>query len=188
MIIIGIGANLEHPAFGLPRRTCGAALAVLARDTRIAIIGRSRWYASAPVIRGDTPPSRKQPWYINGAFGLKSGLDADQVLDTLLDVERRFGRERSVPDAPRTLDLDILDYRGQIIEQHNLIVPHPRLQERAFALLPIADLVADWRHPATGAPVAQLIRALGTDQGIDVAADADGFMGTEWHTPGTDMP
>lgn len=179
MILIGIGANLAHPQFGAPRRTCGAALSEFANKA-LHITERSRWYASSPVIRDGTPPPADQPWYVNGAVRVETRLSAAGVLDVLLSIERIFGRERSAPDAPRTIDLDILAFNDEIIERDDLVLPHPRLHQRAFALLPMADLAPDWRHPITGRPIAALIEALGNDQGIEVQPDASGFMGTEW--------
>lgn len=179
MIIIGIGANLPHPTYGLPRRTCGAALAALA-DKEIMIARRSKWYASEPLVRGGGTTLPEQPWYVNAAVIVETEIEPTELLRVLLRVEEQFGRMRSVADAPRTLDLDVLAFDDQIIDLKHLEVPHPRLHERAFALLPIADLVPGWRHPQTGASVEDMITDLGGDQGIQIQPDADGFMGTEW--------
>ena len=179
MIIVGIGANLAHPAYGMPRRTCGAALATLAEGP-LQIAARSSWYASAPVTRDGSAPSEEQPWYINGAIAIDCELDATMVLEELLGIERAFGRERSQPDAPRTLDLDILAFNDAVIDNTNLTIPHPRLYQRAFALLPIADIAPDWRHPVTGKLIGDLINELDEEQGIQPQPDAPGFMGTEW--------
>jgi len=180
MIIVGIGANLPHPTFGTPRRTCGAALEIISQGP-LRVVARSSWYASAPVIRDGSPPPADQPWYINGAFTVETGMDAAAVLAELLEVERQFGRERSVPDAPRTLDLDILAFHDDVIDTQDLTIPHPRLHERAFALLPMADVAPDWRHPVTGQAISALLTDLGDEQGIERQADAAGFMGTEWN-------
>ncbi|MEQ8664396.1 MAG: 2-amino-4-hydroxy-6-hydroxymethyldihydropteridine diphosphokinase [Rhodospirillales bacterium] len=182
MIIVGIGANLAHPEYGLPRRTCGAALAMI-DDMGIPVIRRSRWYESAPVVRDGGAGPADQPWYVNGAIETRGSRGAEELLAVLLRVEDAFGRQRSVPDAPRTLDLDILVFDQEIIRSAALTVPHPRLHQRAFALLPIADLAPQWRHPETGETVAELIEVLGNDQGIQVQADAAGYMGTEWMLP-----
>lgn len=179
LIIIGIGANLPHAIYGLPRRTCGAAMAKIAEGP-LKIARRSAWYASAPVIRDGTPPPADQPWYVNGAFSVETTLDAPTVLTELLEIEQFFGRERSVPDAPRTLDLDILAFGDAVIEREHLTVPHPRLHERAFALLPMVDVAPDWQHPTLRRNIADLATSLDGDQGIERQPDADGFMGTEW--------
>lgn len=180
MIIVGIGANLQHPTYGLPRRTCGAALELMSRGP-LRIAARSKWYASAPVIRDGSPPPPDQPWYVNGAVSIETTLSAHECLSELLEIERQFGRERSIPDAPRTLDLDILAYGDEVIDSGDLTVPHPRLHERAFALLPMADVAPTWQHPVSGTPIGDLIADLGEEQGISVQPDADGFMGTEWN-------
>lgn len=183
MIIVGIGANLPHPIYGSPRRTCGAALATLV-DRGIRFATRSRWYASEPLVRGGGSGPSNQPWYVNGAVAVETRLEPTELLEALLRVEEAFGRMRSVPDAPRTLDLDVLTFDNQVIELDNLTVPHPRIHERAFVLLPIADIAPEWCHPRTGVSVADMIAALGDDQGIRILPDAKGFMGTEWDGDG----
>jgi 2-amino-4-hydroxy-6-hydroxymethyldihydropteridine diphosphokinase len=81
------------------------------------------------------------------------------LLKALHDIEAEFGRIREKQNAPRTLDLDLLDYDGRI-EAGPPELPHPRLIERAFVLLPLRDVAPDWRHPATGLPVSHLITAI----------------------------
>lgn len=187
MIIVGIGANLDHPDIGSPRRTCGAALARLEQHP-VRISGRSRWYESEPVIRDAAASRGPQPWYVNGAVAVETGLEPEALLAVLLAVEEVFGRQRSVPDAPRTIDLDVLAFDDRVIDIPNLTVPHPRLHQRSFALLPIADLAPDWRHPVTGEAISGLIAALGDDQAIRPMADANGYLGTEWSVDADPSP
>ncbi len=176
MILIGIGANLPHPRYGPPRATCGAALAQLAGGGKLAIVGRSHWYRSAPV------PVSDQPWFVNAVARVETGLEPAALLALLLATEEAFGRRRGQPNAARTIDLDILAY-GRRVSDGTPTLPHPRLAERAFVLLPMADVAPAWQHPATGADVATMIAALPDGAAAERMADADGAFGTEWRPP-----
>jgi 2-amino-4-hydroxy-6-hydroxymethyldihydropteridine diphosphokinase len=160
VILIGIGGNLESARFGPPRDTLSAALAAL-EEKRVRILTRSGWYRTEPVPRSD------QPWFINGVVSLATELGAQDLLMVLQATERQFGRVRGEPNAPRILDLDILDYQGEVMNATSLVLPHPRLHERRFVLMPIADIAPDWRHPILGLTVAQLLAQLSSDQQIE---------------------
>lgn len=161
-IYIGLGANLPHPQYGSPQRTLGAALADLARRG-LATRRVSPWYRTAPV------PASDQPWYVNAVAEIASDLPPNEVLAQLHAVEDVFGRVRSVPNAARFIDLDLIDYQGKIAPSGpgKATLPHPRLGSRAFVLRPLADLAPGWRHPATGAAIADLVAALPADQLIE---------------------
>jgi 2-amino-4-hydroxy-6-hydroxymethyldihydropteridine diphosphokinase len=156
MIYLGLGANLPSEA-GEPVATLEAALVDLRRHD-IVVLTRSRWYRTTPV-----PPS-DQPWFINGVVAVRTPQSPLQLLETLQKVEARFGRQRGVRNAARTLDLDILDYEGRVEESSHLVLPHPRMHERAFVLLPLREIAPDWRHPRLGLTVSALIAALPSDQ------------------------
>ncbi len=158
-ILIGLGGNLPSP-LGEPRETCEAALAALSR-AGVAIARRSRWYRSAPV------PVSDQPWFVNGVAAIETALSPAALLDLMLDVERRLGRVRAERWGPRLIDLDLLDYRGLIRARPAPVLPHPRLAERGFVLLPLAEVAPDWRHPGTGAAIAELIAALPAGQAVE---------------------
>ena len=163
-LLIGLGANLTPDGFATPQAGCEAAMVMLG-DLGVNIIGTSRWFESAPV-----PPS-EQPWYLNAVAEATTSFDAVETLATLHLVEARFGRVRSLRNAPRVLDLDLLDFGGQIHDEVALKLPHPRMHERAFVLLPLRDVVADWEHPLTGISLNALIDHLPTDQLIRPAQD-----------------
>ena len=109
-----------------------------------------------------TRRSSDQPWYVNAVAEIATDLPADRLLALLHEVEGAFGRVRTVPNAARVIDLDLLDFRGEIASggPGQAILPHPRLEGRAFVLHPLADLAPDWRHPRSGAPIRTLLAAL----------------------------
>src|SRR5215831_10521029 len=157
-ILIGLGANLPSPEHGPPVATLKAALAALAgRGLRIR--ARSRWWESAPV------PISDQPWYVNGVVEIETALAPTALLAVLHEVEAGFGRLRSVPNAPRILDLDLLAY-GTLVREgpEPPLLPHPRMADRAFVLYPLREIEPGWRHPATGVGVDELIARLPADQ------------------------
>lgn len=158
-IFIGAGANLPHPSHASPRETLQAALLELdRRQTRV--LRYSPWYSTAPV------PASDQPWYVNVVAEVDTDLTADGLLQTLHDIEDLFGRTRSVPNAPRLIDLDLLDFRGEIAAggAGKATLPHPRMAARAFVVRPLADLAPDWRHPVSGMAIRDLLEALPPDQ------------------------
>ena len=159
MILIGIGGNLESAQFGPPRDTLAAALAAL-KEKRIRILTRSGWYRTEPVPRSD------QPWFVNAVVSLATELGAKDLLNALQATERQFGRVREEPNAPRILDLDILDYQGEVMDTTSLVLPHPRLHERRFVLIPIAEIAPDWRHPILELTAVQLLAQLSSEQRI----------------------
>lgn len=155
-IYISLGANLPHPKYGPPRRTLRRALGAL-RDRGVRVLKLSSWYRTAPV------PVSDQPWYVNAVAEVATGLGPDALLATLHRVEDEFGRVRSTANAARFIDLDLLDYKSLIKPLNRVglsVLPHVRLQERAFVLLPLRDVAPGWRHPITGMSVEALIEAL----------------------------
>jgi 2-amino-4-hydroxy-6-hydroxymethyldihydropteridine diphosphokinase len=152
MVLIGLGGNLPSPA-GPPPQTFAAALAALA-EHGCRVAARSPLYRTAPV------PISDQPWFVNAVVQLATGLGPEALLAALLAVEARFGRQRSVANAARTLDLDLLAYDEICRDGPDLILPHPRLHQRAFVLRPLVDLAPDWRHPRLGRTARELLAAL----------------------------
>jgi 2-amino-4-hydroxy-6-hydroxymethyldihydropteridine diphosphokinase len=158
-IYIGLGANLDHPKYGSPTATLAAALVEL-DDRGVKLRRLSAWYRSAPM------PLSDQPWYVNAVAEVATDLVPEALLAELHAVEEAFGRVRTVPNAARIIDLDILDFRGEIASGR-VVLPHPRMTERAFVLRPLADLAPDWRHPISGQSIQVLLAALPADQRIE---------------------
>jgi len=156
-LFIGLGANLRPDGFATPQAGCEAALAML-DQLGVTFVALSPWYESAPV-----PPS-DQPWYLNAVAEAATAYDAEKTLGLLHQVEAHFGRVRTVRNAARVLDLDLLDFGGEIQESENLTLPHPRAHERAFVVMPLRDIAPDWVHPKTGQHIAELIELLPSDQ------------------------
>ena len=159
MILIGIGSNLAAPPAKTPLETAQLGLAALAAP-HLEPIACSSWYESAPV------PASDQPWFVNAVALIATGREPEFLLARMLDVEIRFGRVRGERNAARTLDLDLLDYDGLLIDTPNLILPHPRLHQRRFVLEPLCDVAPRWRHPRLGLTATELLASLSTGQQV----------------------
>jgi 2-amino-4-hydroxy-6-hydroxymethyldihydropteridine diphosphokinase len=151
MILIALGSNLPSRV-GTPCETLRAALVELAcEDVRIAAV--SSFYKTKAW------PDPSDPSFVNAAAQIETELTPEALIARLHEVERSFGRERGVRNAPRTLDLDLLDYDGRV-EDGLLVLPHPRIASRGFVLVPLCEVAPDWRHPVSGLTVQSLIAAL----------------------------
>jgi 2-amino-4-hydroxy-6-hydroxymethyldihydropteridine diphosphokinase len=164
VILIGIGGNLTSARFGPPRQALAVALAALETEG-IHITARSAWYRTEPI-----PPS-DQPWFNNAVASLATAFAAPDLLAVMQGIETRFGRVRGERNAARVLDVDLLDYRGAVIETAHLVLPHPRLHERRFVLTPLAEIAPAWRHPVLGLTAEQLLAGLGTNQLLERLPD-----------------
>ena len=136
---IGVGANL-----GDARAQVDSGIAALRALPRSGVVAQSRLYASKPV-------DAQGPDFVNAVVELQTALPAIELLRALQAIEYRHGRVRSTPNAPRTLDLDLLAYGAMRSDDPVLVLPHPRLHERAFVLRPLLEIAPDVSVPGVGA-------------------------------------
>ena len=167
MILLGLGGNLSSPEFGAPVEVLTQALVEL-RQAGVKVSECSPMYRSAPV------PASDQPWFINAVARVETALAPAALLALLHRIEARLGRHRGVRWAARIIDLDLLVYDDLIIPRDSdsdsdggLVLPHPRLSERAFVVLPLADVAPEWRHPVSGKSATDLQ----ADMQIDLAPE-----------------
>jgi 2-amino-4-hydroxy-6-hydroxymethyldihydropteridine diphosphokinase len=148
-VLLGVGSNL-----GDRRRNIERALDLLEARGAGRIVARSKWIETEPV--GGPPQGR----YLNGAVELRTRLDVRSLLEALHAVEEALGRVRTVRNAPREIDLDILLYGDRILKEPDLEIPHPRLAGRLFALGPVVEIAPDRVHPVTRRTLREELRSL----------------------------
>lgn len=178
--LIALGSNVTSTS-GPPIDTLMHALALLESDS-VQVLHTSRFFATPCMPKGAGPD------YVNAAAHLRTSLGPQDLLDVLHAIEAEFDRRRTNRWAARTLDLDLLDYAGLThpdkaaflhwqtlppAEQiksapDRMILPHPRIQDRAFVLVPLADIAPEWRHPVLGVTVSRMIAALAPEDVADV--------------------
>ncbi len=151
MILIALGANSDSAA-GPPAITIVSSLGCMAAQ-QIRVLKVSSFY------RTPAWPDPSDPPFVNAVALVQTPLGPAGLLQALHTIEVTFGRERSHPNAPRTLDLDLIDYDGRV-EEGPPVLPHPRAAERAFVLKPLADVAPRWIHPVLHQSVAALLAAL----------------------------
>ncbi|NET51989.1 MAG: 2-amino-4-hydroxy-6-hydroxymethyldihydropteridine diphosphokinase [Merismopedia sp. SIO2A8] len=148
MSAIALGGNLGHS-----RAIFEAAIDHLNHTRGVRVITHSRWYRTAPI----GPP---QPEYLNGCALLSVQISPTELLKVLLSIEKQFGRIRRELWGSRTLDLDLLLFDDLILDTPTLQIPHPRMGNRAFVLVPLAEIAPDWIEPVSGQTISQLVKAV----------------------------
>ena len=133
------------------------SLVTLNQIPGIVLDATSSWYQTKPV---DTPQA--QPDYLNGCALLSAAQSPEELLTILQATEVQFGRTDKGTLQPRTLDLDLLLYGDLVLDTPNLTIPHPRMMERAFVLVPLAEIASDWIEPKSNTKIARLLRQVDT--------------------------
>ena len=156
MIFLSLGSNLPSK-FGNSKETLLKCYDFF-NNTDIQILKKSSLYESVAV------PNKLDPKFINSVISIKTNFSAEQLMQYILEVEKKFERKRERLNAPRTCDIDILDFNGEIINISNnkisLQIPHPRLEQRSFVLYPISEIAKNWKSPLSGKRIDQLIEDL----------------------------
>lgn len=154
LVLIGIGANLGDPVDSIRE-----AVEKLRENPRITLLRCSSLYRTEPVGKAE------QDWFVNGVIQCGTSLEPEQLLLELQAIEHKFGRVRRERWGPRTLDLDILAFGELILEREGLTIPHPRLHERRFVLIPLHEILPHWRHPRLRRTCHELLQDLGGERG-----------------------
>jgi len=161
-VYLGLGSNLGDRKQNLSR-----ALELMSQKLDIEKL--SSIYETEP--EGFT----QQPLFLNAVCRISTEMDPEELLEFIKDIEYQLGRRPSFPNAPRPVDIDILFYDDRIVNSQALIIPHPRLAQRAFVLVPLAEIGPEAVNPANGVPVSQLVKNLSSVDGVNKWADAKEF-------------
>ena len=146
-VYLSLGSNLGNRAGNIRR----AIEELGAHDIRVTRL--SSLYETEPL------EVRDQPWFLNCAILVETELSSRQLLAVLLEIERGMGRERTLPKGPRTIDMDILLYGETAVNEPGLEIPHPRMAERKFVLIPLAEIAAEENHPTAMMTIAEMLDA-----------------------------
>ena len=156
-IILALGGNLAGDYSSVEALLEAALLAFPRAGLRV--LRRSNWWRSAAW------PDPTEPAYLNAVVLVETTLGPREVLAAALAIEQAFGRARSTPNAPRTLDIDLIAHGREVIDEPGLALPHPRAHERRFVMGPLAEVAPDWAHPILGCTAAEL--AASASVGLD---------------------
>jgi 2-amino-4-hydroxy-6-hydroxymethyldihydropteridine diphosphokinase len=161
---IGVGSNLGDKVY-----QCEQSLREILRVDHHRLLARSSFYKTQPLGFLD------QDWFVNGAFKIETFLEPLELLRSLKEIELRLGRRESFRWGPRAIDLDILFFDDETIRTRELIIPHPRLEERQFVLVPLVEIDRHLVHPVLQKTILQLLESLKEDQGVEKLQDIPEF-------------
>ena len=157
---IGIGSNMGDKV-----RRCEEAISEILRVDNHTLLARSSFYKTRPV------GYIEQDWFVNGVIKIETDLEALDLLHALKAIENQLGRVETFRWGPRAIDLDLLFFDGTCLETPEVQIPHPRIQERQFVLVPLAEIDPDLLHPVLKKTVQRLLEDLNEDQGVERLRD-----------------
>lgn len=160
---LGLGSNL-----GDRKQNLAWSLDLISKQSVVEKL--SSIYQTEPV------GYKQQPLFLNAVCRISTGLSPDKLLRLAKEIEAELGRAPSFSNAPRTIDIDILFYDDEVFSSKELTIPHPRLTERAFVLVPLAEIAPDLVHPVSGKRVKELLDDLGDAAGVRKWAEAGEIM------------
>ncbi|MGG3451629.1 2-amino-4-hydroxy-6-hydroxymethyldihydropteridine diphosphokinase [Domibacillus aminovorans] len=164
LVYLSLGTNMGDRELFLKE-----AVKLLRQKEKMHIKAISSIYETDPVGFADQPP------FLNIVLKVKTLLSAVEMLGVCMEIENELGRKRDLRWGPRTIDLDILLYNHDNIKSENLIIPHPRMKERAFVLIPLAEIDATIEIPDTGMPLEQYLHYVQGREGVKLWKTADAF-------------
>jgi 2-amino-4-hydroxy-6-hydroxymethyldihydropteridine diphosphokinase len=146
-VYLSLGSNMGDRGGNIAR-----AIAALGQRG-VRVTQESSLYETEPL------EIREQPWFLNCAIAAETELSPERLMQVLLEIEREMGRERVVPKGPRLIDMDILLYGSDIVREPGLEIPHPRMAERKFVLVPLAEIAGEANHPVAIMTIAEMLEA-----------------------------
>ena len=153
---LSLGSNLDH-------REANLEEAIRLLEANGKVVARSSVYETEPM------EMKNQPWFLNCAIAFETATTPQQLLETVLAIEQRMGRQRLVPKGPRIIDIDILLFGDCVESSTTLTVPHPALHRRRFVLEPLAEIAPDVRHPVLKKTAREMLKSLPLHGGTDGA-------------------
>jgi 2-amino-4-hydroxy-6-hydroxymethyldihydropteridine diphosphokinase len=155
LVYIALGSNL-----GDKLDNCRRAIEAIRSDPRNRLLKCSPFYHTEPV------GEKKQDWFVNGVLGVETSRGPREFMDFLLAIEKTMGRVRGERWGPRIIDLDILFFGQEVIREDGLQIPHPRIQERGFVLVPLRDIAPHLVHPLLGKSISQILAELKKEEKV----------------------
>ena len=152
-IIIGIGGNITSKDGSHPVEVCNNAIKSL-KDYSIQVEKQSKWYITEPIPKSD------QPNFFNCVAIASTKKNEYEVLQSLHEIEAKFGRKRNQINEARSIDLDLIDYSSKILQNEKIILPHPRAHLRKFVMGPLGEINPKWTHPILKVNVSQILKSL----------------------------
>jgi 2-amino-4-hydroxy-6-hydroxymethyldihydropteridine diphosphokinase len=146
-VYLSLGSNMGDRAENIAR-----AIAALGQHG-VRVMQESSLYETEPL------EIKEQPWFLNSAIVAETELSPERLMEVLLEIEREMGRERRVPKGPRLIDMDILLYGSEVVRAAGLEIPHPRMAERKFVLVPLAEIAEEVNHPVSMMAIAEMLEA-----------------------------